>query len=270
MNVYQNTVNLLTLSQITKEKICNNLQAKLSKGVRSSALPTLSIRAKRLLATALSFVLFVAVAFPSVWYGFGFAEGENWVAFDDGGGSGAPSEYNPDGVHAKLIGGHKLYYKNGECFTLSCKVSSGHEIADISYKTDGFAVISIDLVSTSTTEMGLFVEKDGEYIPWTEWTYEVKLQAFTKQGKENSCERETSFEITFLTDNDYTPTLGMYGYSTDRRIYMSRFSGGSAFYKYIYFLRDHHRISSHEFSRMMREYDLQFVIEEDYIIPADK
>lgn len=269
MNAYQNTVNSLTLSQITKENICSNLQTKLSKGVRSNVLPTLSIRAKRLLATAFSLVLFVAVAFPSVWYGFGFAEGKNWVEFG-GGDLGTPDEYNPDDVFAYLTGGHKLYYKNGECFTIRCQVSSGHEIVDISYEADGFAVISIDLVSISTTERWLFVEKDGEYIPWTEWTYEIKLQAFTKQGKENSCERETSFEITFLTDNDYTSTLGMYGYSAGRRIYMSRFSGGSAFYEYIYFLRDHHRISSSKFSKMMREYDLQFVIEEDYIIPADK
>lgn len=260
MNAYQNTVNSLMLSQIIKENICSNLQTKLSKGVRSSVLPALSTRTKRLLATALSLVLFVVVAFPSVWYGFGFAEGENWVSYE--GGNSAPSnEYNPDGVFASLISGHKFYYKNGECFTMRCQVSSGHEIADISFKADGFAVISIDLVSTSTTESGLFVEKDGEYIPWTDWTYEIRLQAFTKEGKENSHERDSSVEINFLMDNDYVGRFNLYGYSAGKRIYVSINSRDSAFMEYVDFLYDHHRISEHKGQMMLQEYWSDSIIE---------
>lgn len=269
MNSYQSTVNALTLSRITKENICRNLQNKLSKGVRASALPMLSVRVKRLLTTALSLVLFMAVAFPSVWYGFGFAEGENWVAYGAGG-SGALDEYNPDGVFAYLIGGHKFYYKNGESFILRCKVSSGHEIADISYEADGFAVISIDLISTNITESLLFTEKDGEYIPWTEWTYEVKLQAFTKEGKENSHERDSSVEINFLMDNEYTGRFNLYGYSAGKRIYVSINAPGSPFMEYVDFLCDHHRISEHKGQMMLQEYWSDSIIKENYVIPADK
>ena len=242
---YREQVADLKLDNVASARICHNLQENLKKEERHF----LSLRVRRIAAVALSAILFCAAAFPAVCYGFGLAGGENWVSYNGTVSNRDPQEYNPDGMHMGIVGGHKRYYRDGEEFTLTYRVSTGHEIADISCTGDGFEVLSVELIDFEK-DTGYDWYEDGSMISWSSWTYQVTLRAEIVNGKENSPERSSKFNIIVTSDNGYRHGDTLWGYSSKNRIYVSRSSRDSAFENYI----EHRYIFECTKEKILQEY----------------
>ena len=150
--------------------------------------------------------------------------------------------YSPDSIEGGFRGRYHIFYGTEDTVILLCKVVTGHEIADVTEEESGFEFVSVERISAKPNTAGFFMEKDGENIPWTEYTYQVEIKV-GGAGQIVGGGEQFFAKLHFKIDNGLELVCGFYGYRPGEgkhagRVFCSHLSMDSAFRAYLDYLSD--------------------------------
>lgn len=284
---YRERVERESLGEEGKNRVCASVAQRLAARQRRSLIW------KRVLAVGLSVVLICAVAVPTAVLLTG--EDRNMAGADSesgqspgsegesdrnpggevGGneGSAEPSDegwvdlgddvescpYSPDGVVGGFRGRYHIFYGAEDTVTLICKVVTGHEITDVAEEESGFEFVSVKRISAKPNTAGFFMEKDGETIPWTEYTYQVEIKV-GGAGQTVGGGEQFFAKLHFKTDNGLESVCGFYGYRPGEgkhagKVFCSHLSVDSAFRAYLDYMLKTGEIAQGKYDELLAEYD---------------
>ncbi len=181
---------------------------------------------------------------------------EGWV---DLGEDIEPCPYSPDGIVGGFRGMYHVFYGAEEPVALICKVVTGHEITDVAEEESGFEFVSVKRISAKPNTAGFFMEKDGETIPWTEYTYQVEIKV-GGAGQTVGGGEQFFAKLHFKTDNGLESVCGFYGYRPGEgkhagRVFYSHLSADSAFRAYLDYMLNAGEITRGKYDELLAEYD---------------
>lgn len=276
---YRESVEKSALGEEGKNRVIASVMQGLEK-----ASPRPALR-RHILAACLSLVLIAAVTVPSVYFSLGRGEmnagnagstgdvgsdpsgnethpsGPNTQGGSQGGSAGDPpgdvqgtdpgeseAPMDPNGIEGGFESGYKTYYETGETIKLTCKVFTGHTLAEPVFEEKGFTAVTFELVSAEPNTRGYWLGKTL----WTEYTYEVTLEA-TGEGP------SFSFQAAFETDNGLTLLCGFWGYRPSEgrhagQLFCSHLSKDSAFINYLSYMLNAGEIRQDEYDEMLSSY----------------
>lgn len=167
--------------------------------------------------------------------------------------------YSPDGIVGGFRGKYRVFYGAEERVTLICKVVTGHEITDVAEEESGFEFVSVERISAKPNTAGFFMGKDGETIPWTEYTYQVEIKV-GGAGQTVGGGEQFFARLHFKTDNGLESVCGFYGYRPGEgkhagSVFCSHLSVDSAFRAYLNYMLNTGEITQRKYDELLAAYD---------------